>query len=408
MRLVKILGSAVVMVGALTGAPAAGAAPPVNDAFDHPVALGDVPFRVEGTLRNATLEPGEPDHGQQSVWYAFRPSRTARVALDVVKSAPEIDPVISVYTGSALSALGRPTMLPGPVLGRVAFVAVAGETYRIAVANDACSEGEDENGVVTIDCRHHGGSGFTLRGERAGPIPRNDAFGGAATVRVPGGYRGDLTNATVEPGEDVRHSASLWYRLRPRRTEKVLIDFGGVGYDCGIWLYRGRTLDRLTVVAQQGPSGDSHPEPLAVTVRRGTRYHIAVSCSVMMAGDFALTLSHGLIAATGLALRVDPGQTLAGVRKRGFRVYVPSKRPAVVDVDLHVSRRMANQLGLPSRILGHARGTVDPSAGLIAVIHLTRAARKALSTVDRLRARVRLEVLGTNAPSREISVPVKL
>lgn len=95
MQVVKALFGLAVMAGMLGTAPAASAAPPPNDDFAHAAPLGDAPVLVSGTVTEATREAGEPYHGAPTVWYVFRPSRTARVAFHVT-NAPGMDPRVSV------------------------------------------------------------------------------------------------------------------------------------------------------------------------------------------------------------------------------------------------------------------------------------------------------------------------
>ena len=74
----KTLCALAVTAGTLTAVPAASAAaPPANDAFETPATLGDT--SVTGTVRDATRQAGEPEHGSHSVWYLHRASTSGRV-----------------------------------------------------------------------------------------------------------------------------------------------------------------------------------------------------------------------------------------------------------------------------------------------------------------------------------------
>ena len=124
-------------------------AKPANDDFaaaeKTPAALG---WYWTGTTRLATKEAGEPNHGGDpgghSVWYSWTPSKSAAVELDVC--AAGFDPVLGVYTGSALGTLtavatgdaGAGQCDEGRSFG---FEAVAGTTYRIAVDGAAGDDG---------------------------------------------------------------------------------------------------------------------------------------------------------------------------------------------------------------------------------------------------------------------------
>jgi hypothetical protein len=391
MRIVKLACVLAVTVVMSALAPAAFAAPPANDAFDKAAPFGDAPSSVSGTLAEATTQAGEPAHGSQTVWYVFRPTVTARVAFEV-PDAPGMEAVLSVYTGSTLSALqlvGRHEGWPA----RVAFEASAGRSYRIAIGKVA-----DPSGGTT----------FVLR-NRLAPLPPNDAFGKATRIRIPGEYPGNLADATAEPGEDAHHTHSVWYRFRPRRTGKLTIDLTVVGYGCQMQLYTGRSLRALKLVKRgAGDVADALPPPMRLTVRRGVRYHLALDCNTLEWGDFALTLSDGSIKGKGIELAVGDGQTLASVRKRGVRMGVTAKRRAGVGIDLRVSRRTARTLGLRSRVLGRTSGVVDRDKPLRATIRVSRDARRALAGARHLKGIIRLEIVRSEAPNRILTVPIAL
>src|SRR5215211_5609131 len=69
-----------VTAGLLAFAAPASAAPPGNDNFENAAPLGQPVAQVTGTVDQATRQEGEPVHGLQTVWYAFQPSTTQRVA----------------------------------------------------------------------------------------------------------------------------------------------------------------------------------------------------------------------------------------------------------------------------------------------------------------------------------------
>ncbi len=285
MRVVKALFGLVVAAAMLVTAPAASAAPPPNDDFEHAAPLGDAPVLVSGAVTGATHEAGEPYHGEQTVWYVFRPSRTARVAFRVA-DAPGMSPRVSVYTGAAVSALTSLPVTRGPLPARVAFEAVAGQSYHVAIAHYDCLISSED---PIPDCEG-GGSTFDLRVALA-PPPRNDAFAHAKPIRIPGQVAGDLRNATGEPGEYRNHSHSVWYRFRPRRTGRLTFDFAALGYDCKMRLYTGRRLRRLKLVKVGGSAYAEGPtEPMRLTLRRRVLYHLALNCEEMERTTYVLRI----------------------------------------------------------------------------------------------------------------------
>ena len=321
-----------------------------------------------------------------------------------VANAPGMDPRVSVYTGIAVSTLEPLPVTRGPLLGRVAFEAVGGESYHVAIAHYDCSSSSDD---PIPNCRE-GGSTFDLRVELA-PQPRNDAFANATPIRIPGEFAGDLLNATGEPGEYRNHSHSVWYPFRPRRTGKLTFDFAVGGYDCKMRLYRGRELRGLELVKVGGSAyADGPTEPMRLTVRRGVLYHLALTCEEMERSTYVLTVSDGSIRGKGIKLTVDPNQTVSRVRARGLKMTVAAKRRARVGIEMRVSRRTAQRLRLASRVLGRTERVLDYSDTKRAVIRLTPAARRRLLDVRHLRVTVRLEILRSDAPNRVLTVPVTL
>jgi hypothetical protein len=124
--------------------------PPANDDFAHARVLrGSLPTTIAASTIDATREPGELLHSgisDGSVWFAWTPSSSREVTVDTV-GAP-IPTSLAVYTGTAIGTLTRVAsdnddlIVQGlashndPSRNRVTFFAVAGRTYRIAVAGN--------------------------------------------------------------------------------------------------------------------------------------------------------------------------------------------------------------------------------------------------------------------------------
>jgi hypothetical protein len=360
---------------AAVAAPAA-AAPPPNDVCETATPLGDAPVEIDGTNRGAARQPGEPLNGIQTVWYGFNPSVGGRVAVEVAPIGSSAERLIGVYTGSALGSLAEVGTGAGTE-ARVAFDAVAGETYRIAVA------------------RTWESSPFHLRIRPMG-VPANDAFHDAVTIGVPSVHVGNLADATSEFGES-DESHSVWYRFRPRHTGLHWLETTGTC--AGVGLYTGGSLDELKRVATR--SG-------GFRLRRGRIYHASVTCYGSSFGDYALRLSDGSIAGDGVALEADTGQTVDSVRARGLRLTVSAARSVAVAMELRISRRTARRLGLDSRVVGRLRGHVARDQARTAAIRLSRAARRALDGERELNATIRLELSGSTSPDRVLDVPVSL
>ena len=111
---------------------------PANDSFADAVALSGSTNIVTGSNTAATSELGEPSHAGNpataSVWWTWVAPDNGPVVVDTLGST--FDTVLAVYTGNAVGAL---TLLaanddaPNLPTSLVAFPAVRGTTYRIAV-----------------------------------------------------------------------------------------------------------------------------------------------------------------------------------------------------------------------------------------------------------------------------------
>ena len=161
---------------------------------------------IDGTLRVASAEPGEPAHASgrpavRSVWYSWTAASNASASFDVC-DAP-FDSVLAVYTaGGGLHQVASSDDAAGCGRGsRVAFGASAGTTYYVAVDSPDSDAGA-----------------FTLRLDTA---PDNDAWANAAPLATVTAFglpaSGSLHAASAEPGEPAHAglsaSHSLWYRV---------------------------------------------------------------------------------------------------------------------------------------------------------------------------------------------------
>ena len=125
-------------------------AAPVNDNFAKATVISGSLLRegAPGTTKNATKEPGEPEHagfpGGSSVWFKWTAAKSGPVELDTCSA--EFDTLLAVYTGTELASLtpvasndnGAGECSPG---SQVSFEAVTLTTYRIAVDGKEGAQG---------------------------------------------------------------------------------------------------------------------------------------------------------------------------------------------------------------------------------------------------------------------------
>jgi hypothetical protein len=367
---------------ALSAAPA-WADPPVNDAFESPTATSGT---IVGQLsEEATRQAGEPSHGGQSVWYTWQAPSAGRFALERVSG----DANAALYTGDSLSTIRR-AGAPDDDVPRIPFEAVAGTVYRIAVTSTY--EGADD--------------GFTMRIAPA-PMPANDDFVAARTVKVPGRYEGSLIDATDELGEPShvgsRPQRSVWYRFKARRTGRLSIQASSDGCNPTVAVYTGTRLSAL-----RRRAGAVNSRTVRFRARRGQTYRLAVDCGYRALQGFELTISDGSIAGKGVTIEPVAGQTVQSVIERGLRTIVKAKRKTTVRIELLLSQATARELGLERRVIGSVRGTLGYRQSLPATIRLSDAAREAIDGRETLSAALRVTLLGTDAPSRVLTVPVSL
>ncbi len=123
---------------------------PANDNFPGQSLPGHT-GAVQGTTVNATREVGEPAHTGQgqsgSVWYTWTAPAAGQTTISTCQAA-SFDTVLSVYTGNAVGNLFLLVENDDDceLRSRVQFNAVAGATYRIAVAGFGT-----ESGTFTLD-----------------------------------------------------------------------------------------------------------------------------------------------------------------------------------------------------------------------------------------------------------------
>lgn len=134
--------------------PAEAQAVPSNDTFANSTLVTGINISPTGTNIAATpRETGEPStigtrSNDNSVWWSWTASKSGNVTISTVGSTPGFDTLLGVYTGSSVSGL---TLVPGAEndddatgfkTSSVTFNAVAGTTYRIAVAGYLGSSGD--------------------------------------------------------------------------------------------------------------------------------------------------------------------------------------------------------------------------------------------------------------------------
>jgi hypothetical protein len=160
----------------------AGQVRPPGDSFGSPQSLpnSDAIFNVNGINGAATRESGEPDHrslseslGENSVWYSWTAPVSGQVTMDTCISS--FDTMLAVYKGSAIGSLSQVTSDDDACSdvfnnsgSKLSFDAVAGTTYRIAVADTGAENSQNTFTLKIID---------RMQPSVTGTTPANDATG---------------------------------------------------------------------------------------------------------------------------------------------------------------------------------------------------------------------------------------
>ncbi len=133
-------------------------AAPANNDFATAMTLTGPSARVTGTNALCTREPGEPpilgNAGGTSLWYRWTAPKSGRFAVSAF--TVDFDPLVAVYTGTALTALslvgaGDNSGFDGsqrPSLCR--FDAIAGTTYFITIDAKPAGIGASNTGEFTL------------------------------------------------------------------------------------------------------------------------------------------------------------------------------------------------------------------------------------------------------------------
>ena len=276
--------------------------PPANDDLaDATVIAADPPQSISSATRHATEQLGEPDHagepGGHSVWFSWTPDESQQIEISTCTNfMTPSDTVVAVYTGSELGSLtavasndDAPVALGSPGCretdSAVAFDAVAGTTYRIAV------DGAGESATTSFS--------LGLRGR-----PENDDFATPATL-IPSlpatSSQIDNRMATKETGEP-QHAGepgghSVWFSWTPAQSGRVgaftcTREPSGEP-DTLLAVYTGSSLGGLTEVASSDDPASSScggtDSAVAFDAVAGTTYRIAVDAKGDP-GRFALNL----------------------------------------------------------------------------------------------------------------------
>ena len=278
---------------------------PANDSFDEALELTGRSDTASGTNKDATKEPGEPNHaaeiGGASVWFQWTAPADGETTIETCGS--DFDTLLAAYTGDAVNALTE-IESNDDVCGfqsSISFAAEQGETYRIAV--------DGRNGVTGL---------LSLQLRLA---PPNDDYADAVVVAGDdGSVDGTNEGASVEALEPGSVSGSVWYRWTAPSTGPATFTTCGSPFDTAIAVYTGSALGSLAFVAYSDDACDLG-SIAGFEATAGTTYSVAVGGCCGESGGFTLAWNRnppppssmtdpsiGGVAREGQTLTGSPGQ----------------------------------------------------------------------------------------------------
>ena len=246
-----------------------------NDMFANAILIPQNTTQVIGSNRDATKEPGEPNHagniGGSSVWWKWiAPSNTVVV---VSTDGSDFDTLLAVYTGSSVQNLTlvgeNDDESSGGYTSQVVFSAISNQVYYIAVDGYARTNTAAEQGTIILTIKPV-------------PPPANDNFENrialTGVIVTADGQNYGATAQTSEPAHaGYNAKKSVWWSWTAPKDGYVMISTEGSSFDTILGVYTGNTLSQLTAIAGSDDSLDgSLSAKVYFKAVAGTTYHIAV------------------------------------------------------------------------------------------------------------------------------------
>ena len=240
---------------------------PPNDSFDHAEVLNGTSLTFDSSNSFASLEAGEPEHGNMpcdlSVWWSWTAPNDGVVRIALAGHESFQWPLIGAYEGSSVSNLTTLGSGWGSYSSATVFPVRAGRIYHFAVAG-----GYGSSGAFT----------FTFSFTAA---PANDKFDNSSNLSGSSSvFSGTTDGASVEPGEP-NHSwwaqaNSVWWHWTAPVSGQVTISCEEAGAWLLLGIYRGSSITNLQSMGGQANSYYHGMRPVTFDAVCGVTYHIAV------------------------------------------------------------------------------------------------------------------------------------
>jgi subtilisin family serine protease len=271
---------------------------PPGDAFGSPQSISGASINANGINGAATRESGEPDHlpangsslGENSVWYSWTAPFSGPVTMDTCVSS--FDTVLAVYKGSAVGSLSQVASDDDACSdayndrgSKLSFDAVAGTTYRIAVAGS----GSASEGTFILDAPHD--------------PPLNDYFSSAQTLSGNSATVAGTTLSATREFDELDHYTStsdgywfygehsVWYSWTAPSSGQVELNTCTSNIDSILAVYTGSDMSTLSRVADDRNScPEVYGSKVTFNATAGTTYKIAVADTGAENSEGAFTL----------------------------------------------------------------------------------------------------------------------
>jgi hypothetical protein len=258
-------------------------APPPNDNFANRITLTGTNLSFVGTNIDASKEIGEPNHGGyaggQSVWWTWTAPVSGRVAIAVTAGSLQ-SPLLGVYTGTDVANLTPVASEGGYASLYVAFNAVAGTVYQIAVDGNPSSNGS--GGAFNATLQFVAG-------------PPNDDFAGRTALT---GTNISITTSNVGASKEIgepNHAGyaggkSVWWTWTAPVSGRVAVAVtAGTISSPLLGVYTGTEVTNLTTIAAEANYSSLY---VAFNAVAGTEYEIAVDGNYASSGTFTLAVQY--------------------------------------------------------------------------------------------------------------------
>jgi len=300
---------------------------PFNDDFTTRAPLSGSSLCVRSCNTLGTTESGEPAHagasGYASLWYEWTPSSSSQVTIDTVGS--DMDTLLAIYTGDSLASLtsivSNDNQNNSSTASRVSFSAIAGTSYKIAVASKT-----NNTGLILLN---------------VGGVPANDNFASPAKLSGLSPVVTDLNNAaSAESGDPTvqgyNGSRSMWYSWTAPSSGLFQLSVTTSSFVPTAGVYTGTALGSLTKVADAVGSSADAGVLVSFNAVSGTSYLFCVnSTAASSTGQYVLCLTDSVwqvatggsvtnspsVASDGTVYVVDSVDTVYAINPNGTKLW---------------------------------------------------------------------------------------